>query len=391
MSWPVKTLKIEDKIPEVRWRKWFVSFLSVLLALIVVWWVMNILSIVDSDDLLKLFTMLFLSLSFSFAIIFSIRIYYYGLCVSALDARAHEATLTRKYWEDWASQKLHIASYKLFLPSAISQTDIALSNITEIYNEQSLKLTGHNDETFTEEQLIYDLLSSVRSSLIGLSETCIFDVVFNYENNYVTPSIFKDCWAAIGLPVDCLGNDYYWNYELGREFDTLSNKSEERVSIIISANIESMQGFQSNSTEFASILLVTHEGKIKNKKDKSVALRTMTCKKEQIKKELINLITYQSDVLRTSKVIFSNMNINEVLDVSLVLKDACVTKGIEWEYETQHLDLMLGKLADIHLWLAFPLAVLISEKNNNPVLMVACVGNDYVFNVIKPFNDSKGQ
>ena len=63
----------------------------------------------------------------------------------------------------------------------------------------------------------------------------------------------------------------------------------------------------------------------------------------------------------------------------------------EWNYEVKYLNLMLGKLDDAHLWLVFVLSLIISEKNNEPVLMVTSIGDDYVFNVIKPFDNNKGR
>lgn len=54
-----------------------------------------------------------------------------------------------------------------------------------------------------------------------------------------------------------------------------------------------------------------------------------------------------------------------------------------------HLNLMLGNLNEHHFWLVFTLALFISEKNNEPVLMVTGVGDEYLLNVIKPFDNSK--
>ncbi|WP_213222095.1 hypothetical protein, partial [Klebsiella michiganensis] len=88
--------------------------------------------------------------------------------MSAFEAREREAALVREHWSEWANQKFYVSAYKLFLPSVISQTDIAMSNSVEIYNNQQLKLRGHNDELYTEEQLIYELLASVRVRLLRL-------------------------------------------------------------------------------------------------------------------------------------------------------------------------------------------------------------------------------
>ncbi|CAH5292154.1 hypothetical protein AI2839V1_2448 [Enterobacter cloacae] len=101
------------------------------------------------------------------------------------------------------------------------------------------------------------------------------------------------------------------------------------------------------------------------------------------------MMTYQPDVLKTTKILFSNMSKEDALNVSEILSFSSLSMNAEWDYEIKHLNLMLGKLDDAHFWLVFVLVFFISEKNNEPILMIARVGDDYVFNVIKPFDNSK--
>ena len=389
MNWPVKMIPPGEKVTGIRWSRWFFSFLSILLALVLCWGGSKVIATAEASELLKLFTLLFLFGLLAFTIIVPVRIYYYGLCLSVFEAREHEAALTRKDWTEWASQKFQMSAYKLFLPSVISQTDIALSDFHEIYNDQQLKLRGHNNSAYTEEQLIYELLASVRARLFRLRESCVFDVVFTYSSTYITFSTFKECWNAIGFNDDCLGDYYHWDKTLEKEFDTLSDIAVGRASIIISINIEGVGGYFPGSTEFASILLVTHQEQLLEKDNNGVALRTMACNKNLTKQEFIHMMTYQPDVLKTTKILFSNMSKKDALNVSEILSFSSLSMNAEWDYEIKHLNLMLGKLDDAHFWLVFVLVFFISEKNNEPILMIARVGDDYVFNVIKPFDNSK--
>lgn len=389
MSWPVQIIPPGDKVPEIKWRKWFFSFLCVLALAGGSWCVAKIIAPAEDNGLSKLFILLFLLWLFVYSIILSVRIYYYGVCLSALEAREREAELTKRKWTEWAGKKFHVPTFNLFLPSAISKTSIASSQFFEIYNEQQLKLRCHNEEAYTEEQVIYELLASIRSTLIRLKNSCVFDVIFTYGSSYITFATFKECWAAIGLSDDCLDNYYYWDDTLEQQFDMLSNIEIDRVSIIISANIENIEGYYSDATEFASILLVTNQEQLQKNENTGAALRTMVCSKSLTKYEFIHMITYQPDVLRASKVLFSNMSVDEVLDVSEILRFSCLSINVGWEYESLHLDLMLGKLGDAHFWLVFTLAFFISEKNNEPIFMIASVGDDYVFNVIKPSDNGR--
>ncbi len=389
MNWPVKIIPPGEKAIGIKWSRWFFCFLCILLALVLSWGWMKLIAPAEEGELLKLFALLFFLGLLAFFVIIPVRIYYYGLCLSVFEAREREDALAIKEWTKWASQKFYVSAYKLFLPSVISPTDIALSHFVEIYNGQQLKLHGHNNSVYTEEQLIYELLASVRARLLRLQESCVFDVIFTYGSSYITFSTFKECWAAIGFNDDCLRNCYHWNEILEQEFDTLSNIAVNRASIIISANIECVERYCSDSTEFASILLVTHQEQLPEKDNNGVALRTMACNKNRTKQEFIHMMTYQPDVLKTTKVLFSNVSIEDALDVSEILRSSSLSMNIEWEYEVKHLSLMLGKLAEVHYWLVFVLALFISEKNNESVLMVASVGDDYVFNVIEPFDNNK--
>lgn len=389
MSWPVQMIPPGDKVPEIRWRKWFLFFLSVLAVAGVSWGVAKIIAPAKENELSKLFVLLLLLWLFVYSIILSVRIYYYGVCLLAFEARERNAELIRKEWMEWANEKIYVSTYNLFLPSLISKINIASSHCVEIYNEQQLKLRSHNEEAYTEEQLIYELLASVRSTLIKLRKSCVFDVIFTYGNSYITFATFKQSWDAIGLSDDCLGNCYYWEGTLEQKFDALSNITANRVLIIISANIEGVEKYYPEATEFASILLVTNQAPLLKKENTNMALRTMVCNKNSTKQEFTHMITYQPDVLKASKVLFSNMHVDNVLDISEALRTSCLSINVEWDYEVQHLDLMLGKLGDAHFWLVFALAFFISEKNNEPVLMIASVGDDYVFNVIKSSDNDR--
>ncbi|WP_145975172.1 hypothetical protein [Enterobacter bugandensis] len=392
MSWPVQIIPPCEKISEIKWSRWLLSLLCILLAMAVCWFGGRAISPVEGGEFLKLSALVFLWGMFVFFFIISVRMYFYGLCLSVIEAREHEAELTKKNWTEWANRKFYVSAYSVFLPSVVTQADIAFLHSTEIYKDQKLKLRGHNGTIYTEEQLIYELLSSVRARLLGLKELCIFDVIFTYSNSLITFSTFKECWASTGFNDDCLGGFYGWSKPVEQQFDILSDIAMNRVSIIISVNMEGVEGYCPESSEFASIFIVTHQQQIPLlKENNSVALRTMACNKNYAKQDFLNMATYQPDVLKTTKVVFGDMSSKDALHVSEIFRSSSLSMSAEWNYEVKHLNLMLGKLDDAHLWLVFVLSLIISEKNNEPVLMVTSVGDDYVFNVIKPFDNNKGR
>ncbi|WP_310607488.1 hypothetical protein [Buttiauxella brennerae] len=391
MSWPVQMILPRDGVLKIRWKRWFFSFLCILFTALMVGVVLKTAAPAEGHDILKSLSSLLLVVIPIFLICFTMRVYFYGVCLAAFEAYELESALLKKEWTEWASLKFFVCAYKLLIPSGISQSDIALSKSVEIYNGQQLQLRGHQGETYTEEQLIDELLASVRAKLIVLAKICVFDVMFTYGSSNITFNTFKECWVAIGLPEKCLNKYYCLDGTVEQEFDRLSGAKNNQVSIIISANAESVEKYSAELTEFASILLVTHQEELPGNTNNGVALRGMTCGKSSAKQHFIHMMTYQPDVLKTSRVFFSNMSVDEVLDISDVLRTTCLSMNIEWEFEIQHLNLVLGQLGNQHFWMVFPLSLFVSEKTKESVLMIASVGNDYVFNVVKPFGNGREQ
>ncbi|HID4134236.1 TPA: hypothetical protein ACXE8V_004670 [Pluralibacter gergoviae] len=389
MSWPVKIIPPDDNIPDIKWKKWFFLFLLMLFCAVSGVSIAKIILPANNNEFLKLFSLFLLLCLFLYFIAFSVRVYYYGVCLSAYEASEHKAALVRHEWTEWASQKLYVFAHNLFLPSVISSKDISLNVFSDIYNDQQLKLRDHNGESYTEEQIVYELLASIRAQLLALEKSCTFDIIFTYGSGCITFSLFRQCWVEIGFSDSCLGEFNYRDEVLEQDFDMLSNISVDRGVIIISANIENVEGYSPASTEFASILLLTHREQLQKKGSNSVVLRTMACTKDTFKQEIIHMMAYQPDVIRTSRVLFSNMSVNDALDVSDALRTSCLSMGVEWDYEVQHLNLILGKLSDVHFWLVFALALFVSQKNGKSVLTVARTGDNYIFNVIKSMNYSE--
>ncbi|WP_045441461.1 hypothetical protein [Citrobacter sp. S-77] len=391
MSWPVQIIPPRESVLKIKWKRWFFSFLCILFIMVMAVVIARSAVPTEGKNILPLSLPLFFSGMFAFFVALAIRVYYYGMCLSAFEAYEQESVIAKQEWTEWASKKIFVSAYKLFIPPDISQSDLASGKSVDIYNKQRLELRGHNGEAFTEEQLICELLASVRATVMDLAKTCVFDVMFTYGSSNITFPTFKECWVEIGFPQKCLNRHYYLNDTVEQEFNRLSSMENKLVTIIISANVESVEKYDSELTEFASILLVTNKEELPGNTNSGIALRAMACGKALTKQEFLHMIAYQSDVLQTSKVFFSNMSEDDILDVSDVLRTSKLSMNVEWEYETQNLNLVLGQLGNEHFWLVFPLSLFISEKTRAPVLMITSVGNDYVFNVIKPFDNSRVQ
>lgn len=391
MGWPVQIILPKERVLGINWKKWIFSFVTILFVSLLATIIVKVAVPVEYVNSLKLLFLLFFVAVFIYFICLAVRIYYFGLCLSVFEAYEKESALTKKEWTEWAGRELYVSAYKLFTPLDISQSDIAAGKPVEVYSGQQLRLRGHNGEAFTEEQIIYELLASVRAKVMNLAKTCVFDVMFTYGSCNVSFTTFNECWVAIGLPEKCLNKYSYLHGTLEQEFERLSSVKNNLVTIILSANIERVEEYSAELTEFASVLLVTHQKELSGNANNGVALRALSCGKTLAKKEFIHMMTYQPDVVESSKVFFSNMSVGETLDVSDLLRTSCLPMGISWEYEMQDMNLLLGKLGGKHFWLVFTLALFVCEKSRESVLMISSVGNDYVFNVVKPFENGREQ
>lgn len=391
MGWPVQIILPKERVQGVVWRRWAFSFLAILFASLMAAVIIKLAVPVEGVNFLKFLFLLVFAAIFIFFISLAVRVYYFGLCLSAFEAYEKESTLTKKEWTEWASRELYVSAYKLFTPLDISQSDIASGKSVEVYSGQQLQLRGHSGEAYSEEQIIYELLASVRAKVMELARTCFFDVMFTYGSSSVSFSTFKECWVAIGLPEKCLNNYSNLHATIEEEFDRLTSVKNNLVTIIFSANIESMEGYFPELTEFASILLVTHQRELSGNTNNGVALRALACGKALAKQELIHMMTYQPAVFEASKLFFNNLSLDEALEFSDLLRISCLSMDISWEYEVQDMNLLLGKLGDKHFWLVFTLALFVSEKSREAILMISSVGNDYILNVVKPFENSREQ
>lgn len=391
MSWPVKIILSCEGVLEIKWKKWALSFLCISFLVLISGVIVRAIAPAAWSNILKESPLLLLMLSLAFFIIVAIRVYYYGMCLSVYEAYEYESAITKKEWTEWASQEVFVPAYKLFTPSGISQADIASAKSVEIFKGQQVKLRGHDGEAYTEGQLFDELLASVRAKVMDLAKTCVFDIIFTYGSSDITLRTFKECWIAVGFPEECLNKYSSLIGTVEQEFDALSNTQKKCVSIVISANVEHVENYSAELTEFASILLFTPQKDLSGNTNNGVALRAMECDKALARQNFIHMMTYQPEVLQTKKLLLSNMSADEAINILDILRVSCQSINIDWEYEAQHLNLVLGQLGGEHFWMAFPLALFMSEKSRESVLMITNIGNTYVFNVIKPFDNSREQ
>ncbi|GJL47336.1 TPA: hypothetical protein U2L65_001921 [Citrobacter farmeri] len=388
MSWPIRIISPAGPVPKIKWKTWRFSVLLILFFIIFSGWFLRGMKIVDGDNFIKPILPWVIAAIGGYLIALSIRVYYYGVCLSVYDSYENDAQSLREQWKEWASESVYIAANHFFMPSRVSLSEIISGKTVDVANGQALKLDVL-DKDFTEEDLFNELLSSVRSEIKKLSSSYVFDVIFTCEENHTSFPLFRECWRSMGVDESVLGNCYFFKYDHEYIFQHVLNAKVNRIYILVSIRVDSHQLSFADTTEFASILLITKNNLDLDKVNGCVAMRPMSFIKNTIDDEFILLRTYQPEVLNTNRVFFSALEQQDIVLISDVLRKPLSAEKKLWEFDVNDLNMVLGKLSDEHFWLVFALSLHFSEIRKEPSLMIHRVGEQVVFNMVKPFDFHK--
>jgi hypothetical protein len=389
MSWPVDIILPAEVVPKIKWKRWSFSLLFVFLIMAFFFWLLKVNPAFKNENAERVILPFILIAAAGYLVCLSMRIYYHGMCLSAYDAYEQESESLREIWTEWARQKVFMPASHFFLPSEVSSVDILAGEPVDVFSGQSLKLRGHDGDAYTEEQLLYELLSSVRIKLKELSATCMFDVIFTHKENHYSFALFKECWLSIGLAERCLAEHSFVLKNCEDVFERCLCSNKNKVFIVISINIESTNPLSFSQTEFASIILMSPQCDFIDGNNACRVLRPMQCEKKNIKEKFTHMQTYQSEINSTSRVLFSGMDVNEIATITDVFRNATKSARVNWEYEGSDLNLLLGQLGGEHYWLVLALSLHYSNTAKRSVLMINDLGDDYVFNVISLFDNNK--
>jgi hypothetical protein len=388
MSWPVHIILPAEPVQTIKWKRWGYTLFLLLFSIMVGSWLLRITKIVESDNILNSMMPLTVITIGGYLIAFALRIYCYGICLSAHDAYLYEQQVLQERWTQWASKPLYIPASHFFLPSQIALSDIISGKSVDVAKGQALKLEVY-DEIYTEENLLNELLSSVRAEIKKLSSSHIFDVIFTCEENYTSFPAFRECWHFLGIDEKVLGRFHFYKDSHEDIYEHVLNAEDNRIFIIVSIRVDSYQLSSADTTEYASILLMAKKHFDMDKMKCSEILRPMSCGKHSIENKFMHMRTYQPELLNSTRVFFSHLDQGDIVDVSDVLHKQLSSEENRWEFDAYDLNMVLGKLSGDHFWLVIALSLYFSEMKGESSFMVNKVGEQFVFNVIKPFDYHK--
>lgn len=387
MSWPVRIISSPDSVPKMRWKRWLWGVGVLLFCIIFGCGVVETLDGLPSSHLIELLLPLSTVFISGYLFFFALRIYYYGVCLSAHDRYLHDAQVLQNQWTEWANRPLYVSANHFLLPEKLVVRDIMMGKSTNVVKGQALRLDV--DGAYTEEELFNELLSSIRIKIKKISSTHVFDVIFTYEKNHTSFSVFRESWCAAGLDDKIIDNCYFFKCSHEQVYEHVLSSEDNRVFIVISINVDSQKRIEAGTTEFASIILMSKKYSALDNKGCGVMLRPMECGKHEVENKFAHMQAYQSEVLNAARVLFSHLEQTEIINISTVLRNSISVRMSDWEFESHDLNMVIGNLSGEHFWLALSLSLYFSEIKKESSLIINGVGDRVVFNLIKPFDDLK--
>ena len=317
MSWPVRIILPEEPVPIIKWKRWGGILLCILALIALAGVGIQLIDISGRKAYGQwiLFTLV-VSTGFYF-LLAALRVYFHGMRLAANEAYKRESLLLKRAWTRWASKSVIVSAHHLFVPAEISLQKIVSEKPVDVYKGQSLKLSNSD---YTEEVVFYELLSSIRVTLKELSTICTFDVIFLYESNYSSFSLFKLSWARVGLSEEKLADNICFSVRNYADcFEQSAGGESNRVSVVISINIEGGSSDAELGTEFASITLMSSHNYFPESNDCNTILRPMICRIAEFEEALARMKTYQPEICNVSSVFFSGMPAGDTMAINDVL------------------------------------------------------------------------
>jgi len=386
MVWPVRIILQKKTVPKLKLKWWAKCLSSLFLVFGVVFLILKAFNLSGNKEFLTLFFSFLSVLFLLFIICFFVRVYFYGITLSNHEAYGIESdTLIRK-WTAWASENIYVIDYCFFTPHKLNLFDVVNENPTAIYKDQALKFTEKIGVEYTEEQFFRELLSSVRMTIKTLASKSEFEVILVQENNSMSYPVFKQSWAATGLPEDKLTS-----YQFVRgEFSTILNKcidnqEKNKVFIVISVNIPTVVNSREPFSEFSSIIIISNNSSFESESHRCIAFRPTFCGEDEMAEEILKIGTYQPAIFEITKVWCSGMDSEKISMVTRELKKIPHPSSKDWLFSIRDLNMTFGSLGHDHSWLSFAFSLYASEVTSTGQLMVSNDDEGYIFNVIHPY------
>lgn len=386
MSWPVSIIIPAESVAKIRWKRWFYALFLFSVCIMIVALLLRAMQVLDDEQVVEYFLPLIAICAGSYLIAISLRVYCYGVSLSARDAYIYDVEKLHELWVKWASEPLYIYANHFFLPKEIVLADILSGNNTEVLNRQSLKLYS-SGTIFSEADLINELLSAVRSKIKMLAPEFTFDVIFSGKENSLSFSIFRDCWSAMTLDDRTLNECYFYDGSHEELYEHLMNADDKHMYIIVSIRTDNYDLLTYDTTEYASILLISKRDSCPGAVNCGLLFRPMSCNGDAIENNFLHMRTYQPELMNTTDVFFGCLEQEEIIAVSDMLRNPLLNKN--WEFETYNLNMMLGQLSGEHFWLGIAIALCFSELKMDSSLVIGKVGGELILNVVKPSNYHK--
>lgn len=385
MNWPVKILNEVEDVKKLKWGIYFTFFL-VLCAILA--FVIGGVKYFNSDyfeSQLSVFIFSYGVIVVVFMVFLSLKAYIYSVKLTVYEACKAESERIKQQWVYWASQKINISGYRFFFPDIIDIKSSINDSLFDVYTAQSLVLKEGQGGIYTESDIYTELLSSVRAVIKEIEEGSSFRIIFIDSINPLSLSFFKLAWLGCGFREEKIVSHAFFSSELWDDFlENVGDGVDDNVTIVLSINLSNMTLSSNDSTEFASLNIISAN---KSCKMPSVVFyRPISCAKEDLNESLLMLMTYQPDICLAQVVTFSGVAVEDVALISNQLKSTAQLLSMEWGFSVKELSMVFGNQDDKHVWLSLCYLSDVCKVTNKRQLMISRYNNAFIFVLVAPWS-----
>lgn len=383
MEWPVCILHEADCVERISFKKWFLSLFYLLSLSSAFLYVMSFLSPAYAEGKLTVVALFYAVVIVVFLYTLVLRIYWLGIRLTSYEAYKNESENLMQQWMLWGSRKTGIRSHCLFSPDVIDMEATLKGGVSDVHTDQPLKLRKNKIKKHTEEEIYYELLSSSREVISDLESHSDFEIFFISNVNAISYSLFKTCWLKCGFREERIINYTFINPGLEEVlYESIDNEKTNKVFIVLAFNLDVDGESRDESTEFASLSVFAKDDD--SMKSPIMVFRPMACTDESIKCSLLKMMTYQPELLSSSMVSYSGVDPDDILLITNELKNTSLLLSKKWDFSTQDLSVIFGRLNKKHSWLSLSYLSDLCLETKKHQLMVAVSCSGYVFTLIAP-------
>ncbi|PKH18539.1 hypothetical protein CIG19_21055 [Enterobacterales bacterium CwR94] len=385
MSWPIKLLLEINPPRDVNFKRWFValSLVSIASCIAFVFSLINVFSDwkYELQQLSLLFVILITVLLFSFFL----RIYVYGLYLSAYHDYCYNREGVKKEWSEWATKQAYLYDTAFFIANKSDVYSMLRDVPFELKKDQAVIF----DKVYTRKEIFYELLLSVRQTLLALAHHTGFDMIIINEENSSDVNDIRSLWARLEIDSEKLHTVLHTPISYEKVISEIIDGDSLFTKIVIALKLNDPTSENVHVSDFATINIITNRNLIGDVKPASYIYRPHQFLHNDLQDEAEKHAYYQPQIYTSKKVWLGEVAGEQGSYCSKSLSTLCHVSNKHWDMAGYDLSLILGKIESQHSWLILSLLSTASQFLKSPQMTITNCDEQYLINLIDNIDNTE--